>query len=149
MDNNYEINKATLALIPLNEKITQVIELEDSFIVNCPTSKIIDNSCRCFGSSYIGRNEGSKTLLGTNYKAPIIISEINNIIFFPTSSPRLEKCCWISLNNLVNIKKDNKSTIINFENNKEITINISSFVIENQIYKATMLESKLRKLNLN
>ncbi len=149
MDNNYEINKGTLALIPINDKITQIIELEDSFFVNCSVNKIIDNSCRSFGSSYLGRNEGTKTLLGVNYKVPIIISEAKSIIFFPTASPRCNKCCWISLNNIVNYKKENKKTVINFLNNKEIKLDISSFVIENQIYKATMLESKLRKLTLN
>lgn len=149
MENKYEINKGTLALIPIEEKLTQVIELEDSFFVSCSANKIIDNSCRSFGSSYTGRSEGTKTLLGINYKAPIIISEAKSIIFFPTSSPRCVNCCWISLNNIVNYKKDNKNTIISFQNNKEIKLDTSSFVIENQIYKATMLESKLRKLTLN
>ena len=149
MDDNYEINKGTLALIPVNENITQVVEYDNNFFVECPANKIIETSCRCFGSTYIGRTEGTKALIGINYKAPIIISEVNNIIFFPTSSPRGCNCCWIALNNITNFKKDDKDTIINFINNKEIKLNISSFVIENQIYKATMLESKLRKLTTN
>ena len=149
MDDNYEINKGTLALIPVNENITQVIELDNSFFVGCPANKIIDTSCRSFGSTYIGRTEGTKALLGINYKAPIIISESKNIIFFPTASPRCGSCCWISLNNISNFKKDDKTTVINFINSKEIKLNISSFIIENQIYKATMLESKLRKLTIN
>ena len=149
MNNNYEINKGTLALIPINEKITQVVEIDDNFFISCSVNKIIETSCRSFGSTYLGRTEGTKALLGINYKAPIIISESNNIIFFPTASPRSSNCCWISLNNINNFKKENKNTIINFINNKEIKLNISSFVIENQIYKATMLESKLRKLTIN
>ena len=149
MENNYEINKGTLALIPVNENITQVIELDNNFFVGCPVNKIIETSCRSFGSTYLGRTEGTKALLGINYKAPIIISELNNIIFFPTTSPRCHNCCWISLNNITNFKKNDKNTIINFVNNKELKLNISSFVIENQIYKATMLESKLRKLTMN
>lgn len=149
MESKYEINRGTLALIPLEEKLTQVIELDDSFLISCSANKIIDNSCRSFGSSYSGRSEGTKSLLGLNYKAPIIISEAKEIIFFPTTSPRSNKCCWISLNNIVNYQKDNSNTIINFQNNRQLKLDISSFIIENQIYKATMLESKLRKLTLN
>ena len=149
METNYEINKGTLALIPVSADITQVIEIDDSFFVGCSITKIVETSCRSFGSTYLGRTEGTKALIGINYKAPIIISESNNIIFFPTASPRCDSCCWISLNNINNFKKEDKDTIINFINNKQIKLNISSFVIENQIYKATMLESKLRKLTIN
>ena len=40
MADNYEINKGTLALIPLNETITQVVEIDDNFFVECPVEKI-------------------------------------------------------------------------------------------------------------
>ena len=149
MDDNYEINKGTLAIIPVNEQITQVIEMDENFFVCCLSNKIIETSCRSFGSTYAGRLQGTKSMIGINYKAPIVISEVNNIIFFPTASPRCGNCCWIALNNIAEFKKSNKNTIINFINDKEIEFNISSFVIENQIYKATMLESKLRKLTTN
>lgn len=145
----YEINRGTLALIPINDALTQVVELDNSFYVENSVQKIIDNSCKNFGSSFLGRSEGTKALIGINYKAPIIISELNSIIFFPTISPRSEKCCWISLNNLIDYKKESDSTIINFNNNRQIKLDVSSFIIENQIYKATMLDYKLRKLSLN
>lgn len=145
----YEINRGTLALIPVGENLTQVIELDNSFFVETPVQKIIDNSCKNFGSSFLGRSEGTKALIGINYKAPIIISELNSIIFFPTLSPRSEKCCWLSLNNIINYKKESDSTIINFNNNRQVKIGVSSFIIENQIYKATMLDYKLRKFSSN
>lgn len=148
MEKYYEINRGTLALIPIDEKTTKVIELEDSFFVSCTTKKIVDNSCRMFGSSYNGRSDGAKTLLGGNYKAPIIISESNSIILFPTASPKSEKCCWISLNNIINYQKKDNKTLINFNNNIQLELETSYFIIENQYYKATMLESKLRKLSL-
>lgn len=44
-------------------------------------SDIIDQSCRSFGSSYLGRHEGTKHLTGINYKAPIIIEETQSMIF--------------------------------------------------------------------
>lgn len=57
---NYEINRKTLAIIPISEERTKIIEEEDEFIINVPALKIIDNSCRFFGSSYEGRFCGSK-----------------------------------------------------------------------------------------
>ena len=35
----------------------------------------MDDSCKYFGSSYQGRYEGTKNLIGMNYKLPIIIEE--------------------------------------------------------------------------
>ena len=56
---------------------------------------IIENSCEYFGSSYLGRHEGTKKLIGITHKAPIIIEESKNLIYFPTTSPRLTDCVWI------------------------------------------------------
>ena len=61
---------------------------------------IIKRSCEYFGSSYNGRHEGTKKLIGISHKAPIIIEESKNLIYFPTSSPRLLDCVWIGLNNI-------------------------------------------------
>lgn len=147
MKDSYEINRGTLILIPVTDKISQVIEENDQFLVNKSTTKIIDDSCKYFGSSYLGRKEGTKKLIGVNYKAPIIVCETGGIIFFPTSSPRFDHCFWISLNNIKDYlkNKDNKG-IVSFKNGKEIELDLSYFILENQIYRATMLESKLMKL---
>ena len=75
MINEYEVNSNTLALLPVGTNVTKVIEKQDSFLVNQTPSQIIDYSCRSFGSSYLGRHEGTKHLTGINYKAPIIIEE--------------------------------------------------------------------------
>ena len=75
---SYEINCDTLALIPVSENETKIIEKEREFIVNVPVFKIIENSCEYFGSSYLGRHEGTKKLIGITHKAPIIIEETSN-----------------------------------------------------------------------
>ncbi len=142
---DYEINEETLALVALDHENTKVYELDDEFIVNEQANKIMENSCSYFGSSLDGRQKGTQALLGITHKAPVIVEETRNIIFFPTSSPRLKNCSWISLNNLEKaIKKDGKSSIL-FKNNKEVNINISTGIINNQILRATRLESVLRK----
>ena len=146
MLDTYEINKYTLAIIPLSTNTSRVIELDESFDVKRSTAEIIDDSCRFFGCSYEGRKDGTKELIKVNYKAPIIIEESLSIIFFPTSSPRFDACYWISLNNMENYIKNssNKSSIV-FKNGKILDLSISFGSLENQVMRATMLESVLNR----
>lgn len=142
----YEINKETCAIIYKENNQTMIIEEETELYLKEKPLKIIDNSCKYYGSSYLGRYEGSKYILGLSYKSPIIIEENNSVIFFPTNSPRKENCHWISLNNIKDYKKiDTKQTLITFINNKKIVIDVSYNIIENQIFRATRLEAILRK----
>lgn len=141
---DYEINDDTLAIIPLDEYKSKIIEKTRTFIVNQTPMKIIDNSCQYFGSSYQGRFLGTKNLIGISHKAPIIIEESKEIIFFPTSSPRLYSCAWISLNNLQNYKRNNKNTMIIFNNGHLLNLKISYGMLDNQVLRATRLESVLR-----
>ncbi len=144
MISNYEINSSTLAIIPLSKNSSKVIEEDDILIVNKTTTEIIDDSCKFFGSSYLGRHEGTKNIIGINYKAPIVIEETHEIIFFPTSSPRFNNCSWIALKKILKYKKENKNTIIIFKNGYQLPINISTGSLENQILRSTLLESVLR-----
>ena len=59
---NYEINKETLAIIPIEEELSRVVEEKKEYIVRTSVLKIIDDSCKFFGSSYEGRFEGTKTI---------------------------------------------------------------------------------------
>lgn len=145
MLNSYEVNEDTLAIMPIDEKVSKVFENNNTIIVNKKTTQIIDDSCKFFGSSFNGRHEGTKHLIGINYKSPIVIEETNNIIFFPTSSPRFNNCGWVALNKIKNFSKHNDDSKIVFDNNAELIINISIQSLKNQILRATMLESTLRK----
>ncbi len=142
--NEYEINDDTLAIIPIDECRSKIIEKSKSFIVNQPTIKIIDVSCQYFGSSYQGRFLGTKNLIGISHKAPIIIEESKEIIFFPTTSPRLFNCAWISLKNLQNYKRNNDSTTIIFNNGHLLNLEISYATVDSQVLRAARLESVLR-----
>ena len=76
---NYEINDDTLAIIPIDEYKSKVIEKTKVFIVEQTPMKIIDKSCKYFGSSYQGRFLGTKSLIGVSHKAPIIVEETKDI----------------------------------------------------------------------
>ena len=145
MITEYEVNSNTLILLPIGSNVTKVIEKQDSFLVNKTPSQIIDESCRSFGSSYLGRHEGTKHLTGINYKAPIIVEETQSIIFFPTASPRFSKCAWVALNHVKNHIRYEEKSILYFHGGKNVELDISYGSLENQILIATKLESILRK----
>ncbi len=140
MLDNYEININTIAIIPIDSKKSKIIEKDNFYIVKKKPTEIIDNSCKYFGSSYIGRHEGTKNLIGVNYKSPIVIEESREIIFFPTSSPRFNNCFWLSLSNIDSYKKNDKYSKIYYKDSIEISLDISYESLQNQILRATMLD---------
>lgn len=140
----YEINDNTLALVPFEDNKTKVYENDKVFIINKNIIKIMDFSCEYFGSSLNGRQKGTFNLIGITHKVPIIIEESKEIIFFPTMSPRIDKCSWFSLKNIIKIFSENKKNFILFKNNIIIETDISFGVLNNQLLRATRLESVLR-----
>lgn len=140
---DYEINTNTLALISQNEDNTKVLEDVSEYIVEKNAFEIVEHSCEYFGSTYEGRHSGTKNLIGVTHKAPIIIEEYYNIIFFPTSSPKNPECIWLSLNNILTYKVGSslKTTLIEFKNGKKIEVPVSIGSLNNQILRATRLES--------
>ena len=105
----------------------------------------MEESCKYFGSTYEGRKDGSKNILNAEYKLPIVIEDSNNLIVFPTMSPFSDECCWISLKRVKKIEKiDSNNTKIIFDNNKEIIVDCSYRIIENQLSRASRLDLILR-----
>lgn len=140
----YEISSETLAIIPIENFCSKVIEKDNTIIVNKTPMQIIEDSCSFFGSCYSGRTKGTKKLIGVSHKAPIIIEESHEIIFFPTSSPRLYECCWVSLKNIEKYKKQDNNAIVMFNNGYILEIDMSYGSLDNQVLRATRLESVLR-----
>lgn len=142
---NYEINSDTLAILPISENMSRVIEENQELIVKKNPMEIINHSCKYFGSSYNGRYVGSQSILGLYYKLPILVEETREIIFFPTESTRVVTCSWIAFKQIESMKQlDNISTII-FRNGRELTINISIGSLKNQFIRATMLKEAIIK----
>ena len=132
---DYEINKNTLALIPIGKKKTVIYEDHECYIVDEKILKIMDSNCKYYGSSISGRIQGTYSLTGFNYKAPIIVEEDKSIIFFPTCSPRLKDCAWINVNNIKKVHSKSEKSIIEFLNNECIEIDTSYRIIQNQYLK--------------
>ena len=142
---NYMINNNTLAILPLGDTYSIVYEDNVSKIVKTRPNNIINYNCKMHGSSLEGRLKGTENLTGYSYKAPVSIN--NDLLFFPTTSPRLKECSWINLYNIktVNYDKFERTTQIVFNNNKYIDFRISKNILNNQILKASFLDAKLKR----
>ena len=141
----YEISRGTLAIVPNSEENSLVYEDDSRYIVNETPFKILEDSCKYFGSTYNGRKDSAKSILGAEYKVPIIVEENNNIIVFPTTSPSSADCVWISLGRIKYFEKiDSSNTKIVFDNNREIIVPCSYRTIENQVSRASRLDLVMR-----
>lgn len=141
----YEISKGTLAIVPNEKENSLVYEDDDRYIIDQTPFEIMESSCRYFGSTYNGRKESARDILGAEYKVPIIVEDTDNLIVFPTTSPLSDDCIWISLKRVKRFEKiDACNTRIIFDNNKEIIVPCSFRTIENQVSRASRLDLIMR-----
>ena len=141
----YEINSDTLIILPEVNYQAKVLERENEYLVETTPFKIMEHSCEYFGSSLEGRQKGSKNMIGSIYKTPILVEESRNLIFFPTISPSLEENIWISFNNIEKYYKEGNKTKVIFKNNKELVLDIPYHSFDNQVLRGARLESITRK----
>ena len=141
----YEFSRGTLAVVPNERETSLVYEDNERYIIDQSPFKIMEDSCKYFGSSYKGRKEGAREILGAEYKVPIILEDSSNLIVFPTTSPLADDCVWISLPRLKKFEKiDVNNTKIIFDNDCEIIVPCSYRTIENQVSRASRLDLIMR-----
>ena len=138
---DYEITFDTQVILPMDSKSSKIIENKESYVVNVTPMQILEHSCEYFGSSFDGRREGTKKLLGITHKSPIIVEESRKIIFFPTTSPDRNDCIWINLEKISRYyKSSQKKSIIEFKNGDIIEFDVSIGSLTNQILRASRLK---------
>ena len=141
----YEINRGTLAIVPNETTNSLVYEDEERYVIEEKPFQIMEESCKYFGSTYDGRKNSARDILGAEYKVPIIVEDSDNLIVFPTTSPQSDECIWISLRRVKKFEKiDGTNTRIIFDNNKEIIVPCSYRSIENQVSRASRLDLIMR-----
>lgn len=141
----YEVSRGTLAIVPNERETSVVYEDEDRYIIEEVPFKIMEESCKYFGSTYKGRKDSAREILGAEYKVPIIVEDSSNLIIFPTTSPLAEDCIWISLKRVKKFEKiDCNNTKIVFDNNVELIVPCSYRTIENQVSRASRLDLIMR-----
>lgn len=141
----YEFSKGTLAIVPNENESSLVYEDDDRYIIDQTPFKIMEESCKYFGSTYAGRKDSARSILGAEYKVPIIVEDSDNLIVFPTTSPQSTDCTWVSLKRIKSfVKIDSNNTKIIFDNGKEIIVPCSYRTIENQVSRASRLDLIMR-----
>ena len=100
---DYEVNYDTQIILPIESTKSKIIEYDNEYVINHSVQEVLEHSCEYFGSSYEGRKEGTKKMLGITHKSPIIIEESQKMIFFPTTSPERSDCIWINLEKIEKI----------------------------------------------
>ena len=142
---SYEINKDTCAVINVNNEVSKIIEDTQEYLLPKTSFEVMEDSCSFYGSSYDGRIKGTKMILGSSYKLPIIVEETNSIIFFPTNGTASDKCSWISVNKVSKYESEGGYTKVTFEGGKSIILRISCSSFEMQLLRATRLQQLLSK----
>lgn len=145
--NEYEINSETLMVEPIivgNKIFSNVLEVDDEFIVEKSPLHIVDHTCKYFGSSFEGRMKGSQSLLKIHHKVPIAIDYHMSLFLFPTTSPHREDCIWLSMDSIVDLRKlEYNCALVTFKNKRMKKINVSCSIIQNQMLRTAMLKNKL------
>lgn len=142
--NKYNINSKTMAILSNDKGESIIYEETCFFIVKCRPTFLIKKSCQMYGKSLESAIQNTKRLIGVNYKAPIILNEYENTIYFPTKSIRLANNEWICLNKIKNYYENKRShkTFVEFNNGKILEFDISYNIMNNQILRAYFLQSK-------
>lgn len=142
----YEINYDTQIILPITSKKSKVVEANGEYFVDNSVLEIMEHSCEYFGSSYEGRKDGTKKLLGITHKSPVIVEESRKIIFFPTISPDKKDCIWVNLDKINKYYSINsKKSAILFKNGDILEFDVSIGSLTNQILRATRLKFVLEE----
>lgn len=139
----YEIDLSTLMLIGIDDETTKIVTTENEFIIRESCKKIMDNSCKFFGSSLTDRIKATNRIVKMASKTPIVVEDTRNIIFFPLRSTREKNNIWISFNNLDTYSKDDNKTVLIFKNGKKINLIFSYYIIDNQVTRSLMLDYEI------
>ena len=143
----YNITDNTLAILPMGDKNSLVYEVDKMLVINNKPNNIIKYNCEIDGSSYDIRVNYYRNITGNMYKSPILVKNRNNLVFFPTCSPRIKNVSWLNIKSINNVylNEDNNSSVIELINGDKINFKESLWALNNQILKASRFEFLLRK----
>lgn len=136
---DYIINKDTYYLMYDNNK-TVIKELSTELVIPGNNLKeILENSCEYYGSSLQGRVIGARNLIKSRYRIPIMVSEKNNILFFPLSGKKNGEVIWFNFNMIKSYEKDGEFVSITFNDGVTKRFMISYAILNNQIMRCSRM----------
>jgi competence protein ComK len=142
----YVVVGTTMAVLPVATKdkriISLILEEEDMFLVLKRPIEVMEQSCKYYGSSYAGRKEGTKELIGVTHKAPTAISPADNLYYFPTTSSTRKDCAWLSHFHVASNKQTPRGTLlVTFTNGQTLKLDMSKGSFDNQLHRTAQLRS--------
>lgn len=143
------ISSSTMALLPLqygSRLYTKMKEYDGDFTIPLKPFTVVKESCRYYASSYQGRKEGTKTLIGVTHKAPIVIDPFQGIYLFPTASPARDDCIWISQGFVEDYQAaEYGKTEVMFINGETLVLPVSLHTFRQQMYRTLILRDKIEQ----
>ncbi|MGG0658071.1 competence protein ComK [Rummeliibacillus pycnus] len=148
LDEFYTIHENTMAFLPSYDGVgsykTDILEVDALKESLLSPIELVDKNLRYFGSSLKGASEGTRYILGEVNMYPVIMNHKQQLVWFPTKSPKKNDCVWLALNHIKNYKKNNnQSTEIIFTNDSSLNIQLSYSSFEKRINRASMLKFRL------
>jgi competence protein ComK len=136
---DYEITQKTMALLSAAhlDYWTIVLEPDQQLYIHKKPLQLIKTACLKGGSTYEGRRTAVHYLTQSKNKVPIPINPLEHFYAFPTHSPNQFHCNWIFYHHVKSMtpcKKSNE-TIITFKNSQELTLPVSHYTLEKQLYR--------------
>lgn len=134
---DYIINKNTNFIL-FDGNNTCIYEINNNLLFKGNViNDILNESCIYYGSTLKGRIVSCKKIINSYYKVPIIISEKNNLLFFYVNANNI--IYWFNFLNIKEYYKYNNNLMVVFNNEFNLTLNISYSVFHNQILKCSRL----------
>lgn len=143
------VSSSTMAILPLqygSRLYTKLKEIDGDFTVPLKPFTVVKYSCRYYASSYAGRKEGTKALIGVTHKAPIVLDPYQGIYLFPTASPVREDCVWVSLGMVDDYQEaEYGKTEVLFINGEALVLPVSLHTFRQQMYRTLKLRDKMEQ----
>ncbi len=123
-----------------------VLTFEDGSMeqVNQSPVSYLEHLCIRNCSTLQGRQDAFRLLTGYHAKAPVLISEQLDYLYFPTVSQEKNDCVWVDESRIIKCKKvDAWHTTIFFTSGFRKDLEVNVRVIRNQLNRCEELRRKL------
>lgn len=147
---NYVLNDDVLCFTQDVEDENNILIIEKKYrtSVKMDCFKFLKKSCSFYGHSYKIQRQFIIDNFNYYIKTPIVLSEYDMIIFFPTTSPKSKECIWIAYNNVERYVRENKYTKIFFKGGKVLNVSAPYSTIDSQITKCIKIEKFINNMKL-
>lgn len=146
----YIIHQDTMLLKPAfseyNEPLVDIYETSGQLTIAGRSTNVVKESCRYYGSSLAGRQEGTKAVTGYTRQIPVAISPDWDLYLFPIGSPGNITCVWINYRHLEKVDCDGpKHCILHLSNGERVPLDVNGGRINTQLYRTAHFKSKLSR----